>query len=185
MEWYWATLFLLSSLFNLRAAFKLLVDWKGMLPTCRFVENAYDRLEELPDEAVLDQSPIAPVFVHLVPAFQEPAIAGTLQTLLASRYPHGKLHVVVVTKEEEERVPHPAMAAATSELVRRFRSELPPYQQKMLSQLAMPGPGHKAHQLNWALRPEQVWALLGGDYDPRLVFIGVSDADSVPDRNVY
>ena len=125
------------------------------------------------------------MFVHLVPAFQEPAIAGTLRMLLASRYPHGKLHVVVVTKEEEERSPHPAMEASTAELVRRFRAELPPYQQKMLSQLAMPGAGRKAHQLNWALRAEHLRTLLGEDYDPRQVFIGVSDADSVPDRNVY
>ena len=106
----------------------------------------------LPDEAALEAAPDAPVFVQLVPAFQEPDIAGTVRALLASRYPHGKLHVVVVTKEEEERSPHPAMAAPTAELVRRLRQELPPYQQKMLSQLAMPGPGRKAHQLNWALR---------------------------------
>jgi len=185
MEWYWAALFFLSSLFNLRASFKLLVDWKGMLTTCRFVEDAYGRLEELPDEALLEQAPEAPVFVHLVPAFQEPAIAETLRMLLASRYPHGKLHVVVVTKEDEERSPHPAMPTPTVELVRRFRAELPPYQQKMLSQLAMPGAGRKAHQLNWALRVEPLESLLGADYDPRQVFVGVSDADSVPDRNVY
>jgi cellulose synthase/poly-beta-1,6-N-acetylglucosamine synthase-like glycosyltransferase len=185
MEWYWAILFFLSSLFNLRASFKLLVDWKGMLTTCHFVEDAYGRLEELPDESLFEQAPEAPVFVHLVPAFQEPAIAGTLRMLLASRYPHGKLHVVVVTKEEEERSPHPAMEASTAELVRRFRGELPPYQQKMLSHLVMPGPGRKAHQLNWALRGEHLRALLGEDHDPRQVFIGVSDADSVPDRNVY
>ncbi|MGH7332414.1 MAG: glycosyltransferase [Candidatus Rokuibacteriota bacterium] len=185
MEWYWAALFFLSALFNLRASFKLLVDWTGMLTTCRFVEDAYGRLEELPDEARLEQAPEAPVFVHLVPAFQEPALAGTLRMLLASRYPHGKLHVVVVTKEDEERSPHRAMEASTAELVRRFRAELPPYQQKMLSQLAMPGAGRKAHQLNWALRGEHLSALLGENYDPRQVFVGVSDADSVPDRNVY
>jgi cellulose synthase/poly-beta-1,6-N-acetylglucosamine synthase-like glycosyltransferase len=185
MEWYWAALFFLSSLFNLRASFKLLVDWKGMLTTCRFVEDAYARLDELPDEAALEPAPHAPVFLHLVPAFQEPAIADTIRTLLSSRYPHGKLHVVVVTKEEEERAPHPAMAVPTAELVRRFRQDLPPYQQKMLSHLAMPGPGRKAHQLNWALRSEHLKALLGEDHDPGHVFIGVSDADSVPDCNVY
>ena len=141
MEWYWAALFFVSALFNLRASFKLLLDWKGMLTTCRFVEDAYSRLDELPDEGLLEQTQEAPVFVHLVPAFQEPAIAGTLRMLLASRYPHGKLHVVVVTKAEEERSPHPAMEVSTAELVRRFRAELPPYQQKMLSQLTMPGHG--------------------------------------------
>src|SRR5256886_16660281 len=36
----------------------------------------------------------APVFVHVVPAFEEPEIATTLRALLDSRYPHGKLHVV-------------------------------------------------------------------------------------------
>jgi cellulose synthase/poly-beta-1,6-N-acetylglucosamine synthase-like glycosyltransferase len=185
MEWYWAALFFLSSLFNLRASFKLLIDWKGMLTTCRFVEDAYARLGELPDESALETAPRAPAFVHLVPAFQEPAIATTLRALLSSRYPHGKLHVVVVTKEEEERAPHPSMGMSTAELVRRFRADLPPYQQKMLSQLAMPGPGRKAHQLNWALRPEHLKALLGEGADPRHVFVGLSDADSVPDRNVY
>jgi hypothetical protein len=185
MEWYWALLFALSSLFNFRAAFKLLLDWKGMLTTCRFVEAAYARLDELHDEAALEQGPGTPVFVQLVPAFQEPDIATTVRALLASRYPHGKLHVVVVTKEEEERSPHPAMTAPTAELVRRLRQELPPYQQKMLSHLAMPGPGRKAHQLNWALCPEHLRALLGEDYDPGRVWVGVSDADSIPDRNVY
>src|SRR2546430_3435124 len=86
----------------------------------------------------------APVFVHVVPAYEEPEIATTLRALLDSRYPHGKLHVVVVTKEDEERAPHPRMEAPTAELVRRFRAELPPWQQKRLAQLAMPGEGRKA-----------------------------------------
>ncbi len=185
MDWFWALLFVVSSFFNGRAAFKLLVDWKGMLTTCRFVENAYAKLDGLPDEAQLERAPAAPVFLHLVPAYQEPEIAGTLRALLGSRYPHGKLHVVVVTKDDEEHHPHPLMAATTAELVRRFRLELPPYQQKMLSQLVMPGPGRKAHQLNWALRDDAVRALLGDDCDSTRVYVGVSDADSLPDRNVY
>jgi hypothetical protein len=185
MDWFWTILFAVCSFFNGRAAFKLLLDWKGMLTTCRFVENAYARLERLPDEARLDQDPAAPIFVHLVPAWQEPAIAVTVRALLGSRYPHGKLHVVVVTREEEEQSPHPEMPAPTAELVRRLRAELPPYQQKMLSALAMPGSGRKAHQLNWALRPEFLATLLDGESDPRKVYIGVSDADSIPDPNVY
>src|SRR5881296_1723807 len=156
-------------LVNGRAAFKLLVDWKGMLTTCRFVEDAYAVLDTLPDEAALERA-AAPVFLHLVPAWEEPAIAGTLAALLASRYPDGRLHVVVATKASEEAAPHPAMAASTAELARRFRAGLPSWQQKMLSVVAMPGAGRKAHQLNWALRPET---------------LGVSDADSLPDRNVY
>jgi cellulose synthase/poly-beta-1,6-N-acetylglucosamine synthase-like glycosyltransferase len=185
VDWFWALLFAVSSFFNGRAAFKLLVDWKGMLTTCRFVEDAYARLDSLPDESQLERAPAAPVFLHLVPAYQEPDVAGTLRALLGSRYPHGKLHVVVVTKEEEEHAPHPRMAITTAELVRRFRQELPPYQQKMLSQLVMPGPGRKAQQLNWALREDTVRGLLGDDYDPARVYVGVSDADSLPDRNVY
>jgi len=73
--------------------------------------------------------------------------------------------VVVVTKDEEERNPHPAMGVSTGELVRRFRDTLPPYQQKCLWHLAMPGAGRKAHQLNWALRPEalrEITGLTGG-----------------------
>src|SRR5213594_3338013 len=169
---------------NARAAFKLLVDCKGMLTTCRFVEDAYARLDALPDELALELAG-APIFLHLVPAFEEPAIAGTLAALLASRYPHGRLHVVVATKESEERAPHPAMAAPTAELVRRFRDGLPPWQQKMLSVVTLPGEGRKAHQLNWALRPEILKPLLDLRYDPARVWIGLSDADSIPDPNVY
>src|SRR4029450_1772531 len=51
--------------------------------------------------------------------------------------------------------------------------------------LAMPGPGRKAHQLNWALRPEVLREILSEDVDPRRVFVGVSDADSIPDPDTY
>src|SRR5213078_315212 len=87
--------------------------------------------------------------------------------------PHGKLHVVVVTKEAEERAPHPLMEAPTAELVRRFRAELPPWQQKQLT------------QLTWALRPAFLQSLLDGHADPARVWVGVSDADSIPDPNTY
>jgi hypothetical protein len=139
MDWldatgpFWFALFLVTTFFNGRAAFKLLVDWKGMLTTCRFVEDAYAALDTLPDEAGLEHAPAAPVFVHLVPAYYEPAIAETLAALLGSRYPHNRLHVVVATREEEDRSPHPLMEATTAELVRRFRDTLPPWQQKMLT----------------------------------------------------
>ena len=108
-----------------------------------------------------------------------------MKALVSSRYPHGGLHVVVVTKEEEERAPHPGMGVSTGELVRRLRETLPPYQQKRLTHLAMPGPGRKAHQLNWALRPEALREILGEDLDPARVFVGVSDADSIPDPETY
>jgi len=49
----------------------------------------------------------------------------------------------------------------------------------------MPGPGIKAHQLNWALRPEFLTTMLDGESDSERVFVGVSDADSLPDPNVY
>jgi hypothetical protein len=184
IEWSWALLFVVSLVCNGRAAFKLLLDWKGMLTTCRLVEDTYERIDDLPDEAALEREPRAPVFVHLVPAFQEPDIGGTLKALLDSRYPHGKLHVVVTVKEEEERAPHPAMGLSTGEVVRRFRDELPPLYQKMLSVVTLPGAGRKAHQLNWALRPDVLKSLLG-DHDPAQVYVGCSDADSIPDRNIY
>lgn len=185
MDWIWAALFAVASFFNARAVFKLLLDWRGMLTTCRFVGDAYARADALPDEAELEGAPAAPVFLHLVPAWQEPAIATTLRALLGSRYPDARLHVVVVTRDEEDRAPHPLMEASTSELVRRFRAELPPWQQKMLSVLSLPGAGRKAHQLNWALRPEVLTGLLGEHYDARGVWVGVSDADSIPGPDVY
>ena len=56
------------------------------------------------------------------------------------------------------------MGVTTAELVRRFREALPPWQQKMLTlSWRMPAPGRKAHQLNWALRPEMLRAVLGDD----------------------
>ena len=160
-------LFVITLFLNIRASFKLGLDWRGMLTTVRFVREAYARLAGLPGEDALERDQRAPIFLHLVPAYQEPDIAGTLRALCASRYPHANLHVVVVTKEEEERNPHPAMGVSTGELVRRFRETLPPYQQKRLSHLAMPGPGRKAHQLNWALRPEALRELLARPTIPR------------------
>jgi cellulose synthase/poly-beta-1,6-N-acetylglucosamine synthase-like glycosyltransferase len=178
-------LFLIAFVLNVRASFKLALDWKGMLTTARFVREAYARLHELPTEETLERERRAPVFLHLVPAYQEPDIAATVSALVASRYPHGRLHVVVITKEDEERAPHPAMAVSTGELVRRLRDGLPPYQQKRLTHLVRPGPGRKAHQLNWALRAEALDEILGADRDPQRVFVGVSDADSLPDLDTY
>jgi cellulose synthase/poly-beta-1,6-N-acetylglucosamine synthase-like glycosyltransferase len=181
--WFWLALFWVALAVNARATLKLLLDWKGMLTTIRFVERAYRDLAALPDEAALAGR--GPRFVHLVPAFEEPGIADTLRALLASRYPHGDLHVVVATKAAEERAPHPRMEAPTAELVRRFRDTLPPWQQKQLSLVVLPDEGRKADQLNHALRPETLRALLGDGYDPARVWVGVSDADSIPDPNVY
>jgi cellulose synthase/poly-beta-1,6-N-acetylglucosamine synthase-like glycosyltransferase len=185
MEYFLPALFVIALAINARAVFKLGLDWKGMLTTVRFVRESYARLSDLPTEEALERNPAAPVFLHLVPAYHEPDIAGTVGALMASRYPHGHLHVVVVTKEEEEQSPHPLMGTSTGELVRRYRESLPPYQQKRLSHLAMPGSGAKAEQLNWALRPECLREILGEDYDPAQVFVGVSDADSVPDPDTY
>ncbi len=193
MDWWWGTgwlwfsLFVVSMFFNARAGFKLLMDWRGMRTTYRFVRDAYRTLDALPDEATLERATGAPVFVQLVPAFQEPAIAATLAALLSSRYPHGRLHVVVVTRQEEDDAPHPRMEAPTAELVRRFRDTLPPWQQKMLTLVTAPAAsGRKAHQLNWALRADALAAVLGDDAQPAAqVYVGVSDADSIPDPNIY
>ena len=185
MEYLVPAFFLIALAINARAVFKLSLDWKGMRTTVRFVREAYARLAALPTEEVLERNPATPVFLHLVPAYQEPDIAGTVTALVSSRYPHGHLHVVVVTKEEEERAPHPLMGSSTGELVRRLRETLPPYQQKRLTHVTMPVPGRKAQQLNWALRPEFLREVLGDTYDPAGVFVGVSDADSVPDPDTY
>lgn len=182
--WFW--MFWLSLFFNARAVFKLLIDWKGMRTTLGFVERAYAAVDALPDEATLERAADRPTFVHLVPALHEPDVTKVLAALLASRYPHGGLHVIVACREEEERSPHPAMVASTAELVRRFRDGLPPWQRKMLSLvIAPPSDRRKAHQLNWAVRPDVLRGILGEGYDPSRVYIGLSDADSVPDPNVY
>jgi hypothetical protein len=179
-------LFACTLLFNLRAAWKLAIDWKGMATTTRFVRQAYAGRHAWPDEEALEQEPRAPVFLHLVAAYQEPGIAATLSGLLAARYPHGKVRVVVVTKASEDHEPHPAMGESTGDLVRRLIAELPPYEVKRLTHLVMPGPGRKAEQLNWALRPEALAAVLEDHaLEPARVFVAVSDADSVPDPDTY
>ena len=174
--------------FNARAAFKLLVDWKGMVTTCRFVEDAYAALDRLPDRGGAGARARAPrCFVHLVPAFHEPAIAETLSALLGSRYPHGRLHVIVVTAKRR-------IGAAPGDAGHDRRSwcgasapTLPPWQQKMLTLVvARLAGGRKAHQLNWALRPETLRGRARRDAGTRhAVYVGVSDADSLPDANVY
>jgi cellulose synthase/poly-beta-1,6-N-acetylglucosamine synthase-like glycosyltransferase len=187
MRWTWLApytgwLFLATLLFNLRAAWKLAIDWAGMLTTVRFVRAGYARRGELPSEETLRARPGAPVFLTLVAAYQEPGIAATLRGLLALRYPGERARYVVVTKAEEDAAPHPAMPESTGTLCQQVLGDLPPYDAKRLVHLVMPGPGRKAEQLNWALRPEVLAQVLEADAaDPSQVFVGVFDADSVPD----
>jgi hypothetical protein len=187
MSWSWfepysGWLFAFTLLFNLRAAWKLGVDWRGMLTTVRFVRAAHARRESLPTEETLGAAPRAPVFLTLVAAYQEPAIAATLRRLLDLRYPPELARCAVITKAAEDRAPHPAMPESTGALCRRFLADLPAYDAKRIAHLVLPGPGRKAEQLNWALRPEALAQVLEGyAADPSRVFVGVFDADSVPD----
>jgi hypothetical protein len=74
------------------------------------------------------------------------------------------------------------MSESTGALCRRFLADLPAYDAKRLTHLVMPGLGRKAEQLNWALRPEVLQSVLEAHaLDPGRVFVGVFDADSVPD----
>jgi cellulose synthase/poly-beta-1,6-N-acetylglucosamine synthase-like glycosyltransferase len=176
----WILLFI-----SIRASGKLLADWIRMRSAVSFVQESYRRLDKLPNEDDFARHPRAPIFLHLVAAYQEPEIAETVRALLASRYARTKLRVVVITKEDEDRTPHPSMNVGTAELVRRLRGILPPSQQAQLHLLTMPGPGRKPHQLNWALRPEALREILGDDVDPACVFVGVSDADSRPHPDTF
>jgi hypothetical protein len=65
-------LFVAALVLNIRASFKLGLDWRGMLTTVRFVRDAYARRSALPTEEALEHDPQAPVFLHLVPAFRSP-----------------------------------------------------------------------------------------------------------------
>jgi cellulose synthase/poly-beta-1,6-N-acetylglucosamine synthase-like glycosyltransferase len=182
LEPYTGWLFLATLLFNLRAAWKLAIDWAGMRTTIRFVRAGYARRDALPSEESLRARAGAPVFLTLVAAYQEPAIAAALRGLLALRYPGERARCVVVTKAGEDAEPHPAMPESTGTLCQQFLGDLPPYDAKRLAHLVLPGPGKKAEQLNWALRPEALARILEADAaDPSGVFVGVFDADSVPD----
>ncbi len=179
---YTGWLFAATLLFNLRAAWKLAIDWAGMVTTIRFVRAAYARRGELPTEEALAAAARAPVFLTLVAAYQEPGIAGTLAGLLGLRYPPDRARCAVITKAAEDAAPHPAMPLGTGGLCRQFLGELPAYDAKRLAHFVLPGPGRKAEQLNWALRPEALAQVLeGAAADPARVFVGVFDADSVPD----
>ena len=183
MFWAWLEphagwLFVATLLFNLRAAWKLGIDWAGMCTTVRFVRAAYARRGELPSEEALGLTAGAPVFLTLVAAYQEPGIAATMRGLLALRYPGERARYAVVTKAAEDASPHPAMPASTGTLCQQLIGDLPPYDAKRLSHLVLPGPGRKAEQLNWALRPEALAQILEGHVaDPSQVFVGVFDAD--------
>ena len=187
MRWTWLApysgwLFAATLLFNLRAAWKLAIDWAGMLTTVRFVRAGYARRGELPTEETLRAQAGAPVFLTLVAAYQEPAIASTLRGLLGLRYPAELARYVVVTKAAEDAAPHPAMPESTGTLCQQFLADLPPYDAKRLVHLVLPGSGRKAEQLNWGLNPQVLAQVLEGDAgDPSRVFVGVFDADSVPD----
>ena len=58
-------LFFIALFFNIRASFKLALDWRGMLVTTRFVRDAYARLGDLSADALrlvcgLLDSPLPP-----------------------------------------------------------------------------------------------------------------------------
>jgi hypothetical protein len=187
MRWTWLApytgwLFAATLLFNLRAAWKLAMDWAGMLTTVRFVRAAYARRVKLLAEEAIAAEPRAPVFLTLIAAYQEPGIAATLGGLLGLRYPPERARCAVITKAVEDTTPHPVMPASTGALCRQFLADLPAYDAKRLAHFVLPGSGRKAEQLNWALRPEALAQILEGDAaDPSRVFVGVFDADSVPD----
>ena len=122
------------------------------------------------------------MFLTLVAAYQEPGIAATLRGLLGLRYPGERARCVVITKAGEDARRIRRCRSPPGRLCQQFRADLPPYDAKRLTHLVLPGPGRKAEQLNWALRPEAVAQILEADAaDPSRVFVGVFDADSVPD----
>src|SRR5438046_9153430 len=86
--WFWVVVFWVGLVVNGRAVFKLLLDWRGMLTTWRFVDAAYRRLDTLPDEAALAPATAAPVVVHVVTAREAPTVAATQPALPARRPPH-------------------------------------------------------------------------------------------------
>jgi hypothetical protein len=109
---------------------------------------------------------------------QEPEIATTLRALLDSRYPHAKLHVVVATREDEGAPSGDGVS--TAELVRRFES-LPPWQQRC-SLVALPGEEKRTSSTGRCGPGAQAAARLRPD--PARVWIGLSDADSIPDERI-
>ncbi len=54
-------LFVVALYLNIRASFKLGLDWRGMLTTVRFVRDAHARRSELPTEETIEREPQVPV----------------------------------------------------------------------------------------------------------------------------
>ena len=48
-------LFVVALFLNIRASFKLGLDWRGMLTTVRFVRDAQARRSELPTEETIER----------------------------------------------------------------------------------------------------------------------------------
>ena len=186
MEWYWAAPLLRVVALQRARGLQAPPRLEGHADHVPLRRGRLRRLDELPDEAALEQAPARPSSSSWCRRSRSPTSRAPLRALLASRYPHGKLHVVVVTKEEEERSPHPAMGLSTAELVRRFRAGAAARTSRRCSRSSpCRGPAARRISSTGPCASEHLRALLGDDYDPRRVYVGVSDADSIPDRNVY
>ncbi len=142
MEWYWAALFFVSALFNLRASFKLLARLEGhaddvplrggcLQPPgrasrrgCSWSRRRRPRCSCTwcrPSRSPPSRAPCGCCWPRATRMASSTWWSSPRRRRSARRTPPWTL--------------------STAELVRRFRAELPPYQQKMLSQLAMPGHG--------------------------------------------
>ena len=75
-------LFFVALFLNVRASFKLGARLEGDADhRCASCATPMRALDALPSEEALEREPRAPVFLHLVPAYQEPDIAGTVKAL--------------------------------------------------------------------------------------------------------
>ena len=109
---------------NARAAFKLALDWKGMVTTLPLrASDAYAGSTAAQRGGARARAARARSSSTWCPRTRSPN-RRDVERAARLAYPHGSLHVVVVTRKRRSAQPHPGMGVSTpAELVRRFRDE--------------------------------------------------------------
>ena len=101
-----------------RAAWKLAIDWAGMLTTVRFVRAGLRaRAASCPTEETLEREPAPPCSCTSSPPTRSRGSRRRCAGSSASAIPHERARYVVVTKAAEDAAPHPAMPESTGALV--------------------------------------------------------------------
>ena len=149
----------------------------------RFVRAGYARRGELPSEETLGLGPGAPVFLTLVAAYQEPGIAATLARAPRPAVPAASAPATRSSRRRPRtrrrtRRCRPARGRSAGASSATCRPTMPSGSRTS----SCPGPGARPSSSTGRSGPTALAQVLEGDVaDPSRVFVGVFDADSIPD----